>query len=870
MDALAIAGTAMRIRRFGLLATAILVLAAPAAGARTLTILEGPRLGEPSRHALETFAAAARTRGWRIERAPSISHAAGDRIVCVTRADGLESWTFAPRLGKPLETPEALAVRKFTHAGIPALLVAGADERGLMYALLEAAESIRSAADTTDIFDAIPEVEEQPAVRDRALSVYTMNRAFWESRFYDEAYWERYFDLLAVNRFNRFLVIFGYENGGFLAPPYPYFFDTPGFPQVRMHGITATQQRRNLAALNRLIGLAHRRGIEVTLGIWDHIYRGGVQGGGADWVEAFKGRPIPNSVVGVTTENLNAYTLASLRELLARVPAMDSLHLRVHEESGLHPDEMVGFWRAVFENVHAVKPGMMVELRGKNTPDQVIDSALALGIDLRIETKYWMEQMGLPFHPVHVNPPNQHDRRHSYADFLRYPQRYQMTWRLWNGGTSRVLLWGDPEYVRRYGATLLYDSPNWDLQEPLATKMEAQRPDMPSFDLMPARHRYYDYEFERYWHFFQVWGRLGYNPATPPEVWRREFRRRFGAAAGDIEAGLHAASGVLPRIVASVYPYSLFPTTRGWAERQALGASLADYARNEGSDVELFESFSDAADRILTGAATAKVTPDATSRWFDATADVVLSSVRAAEAAVGERRGKEFDSTITDLRILAQLARFHARRSLAAVHYNLFQKSRRKAELQKAVDAERTAVEAWRELVAAAGERYAFNLAMGACAKNLCGHWRDELAALEMNLKLLEAQIGPAADTGPRTAAWNPEAGADRAPPAVDHARITAAAMGQPLRIVARATDASGIRSLRLRYRHVTQYEDYLKLDMLPTARPDEYAAIIPADFITPQWDVMYFIEAFDRAGNGTHWPDFQREPPYVFVHLRR
>ena len=52
--------------------------------------------------------------------------------------------------------------------------------------------------------------------------------------------------------------------------------------------------------------------------------------------------------------------------------------------------------------------------------------------------------------------------------------------------------------------------------------------------------------------------------------------------------------------------------------------------------------------------------------------------------------------------------------------------------------------------------------------------------------------------------------------------------------------------------------------------RPDEYAATIPLEFIDPQWDVMYFIEAVDRAGNGTHWPDFEREAPYVMVHLRR
>ncbi|ACB76493.1 hypothetical protein [Opitutus terrae] len=840
------------------------------APARTLSILEAPGLGAPARHGIAKFEAAVRAHGWQVEQISGIERASGDGIVCVGLGATLAAWPSVPKLASPLDQPEALAVKKFAIGSTPAALFAGADDRGVMYALLEAAASITAATDASDLFSAIGEVEERPTIRDRALSVYTMNRAYWESRFYDEAYWARYFDLLAADRFNRFLLIFGYENGGFLAPPYPYFFDTPGFPGVHMVDLTPELQHRNLAALNRLIALAHARGITVTLGIWDHIYRGGVQAGGAGWVDEFKGRSIPNSVEGVTKENLNAYTLASLRELLVRVPAVDALHFRIHEESGLTREEMEGFWRAVFANLQATKPGMLVELRGKGTPDVVIDTALQCGLNVRVETKYWMEQMGLPFHPMHVNPPDQHNRRHGYADFLRYPQRYQMTWRLWNGGTSRVLLWGDPDYVRRYGATTaLYASPNWDVQEPLATKMEAQQPDQPTFDLLPEKYRYYDYEFERYWHFFQLWGRLGYNPATPPAVWQREFRRRFGNAATELETGLQQASQILPRIVASVYPYSGFPTTRGWAERQTLGGSLAEYADNEATDVALFESFADAATRILAGGATAKVTPDATSRWFDATADAVLASVRGAEAAIGDRRGKEFESTVTDLKILAQLARFHARRSLAAVHYNLFLQGHRQAELLAATAGEKEAIAAWRELVAIAGDRYAFDLAMGARDQNLCGHWRDELPVLEANLRQLDEQAHPA-DAVDHEAAWTPATSGDRTPPVVEHTRITTAPVGRPIRLVARATDPSGVRSLRLRYRHVTQYEDYESADLQPTGAPNEFAATIPGEFVGSTWDVMYFIEAIDGAGNGAIWPDFRREPPCVFVHLQR
>lgn len=848
------------MRPLSFLAALVLLFVVPlraATDAETVSLVLDAQPGRATLHGVEVLTRALIGAGWSVEVAPSIAVARGARIITagVSLPPG----------------PEALAIRRTTLRTRPGLALAGSDDRGLMYALLDTAERVTWAPKPAEPFSEVRDVAEQPHVLDRALSVYTMNRAHWESRFYDERYWTRYFDTLAANRFNRFLIVFGYENGGFLAPPYPYFFDTPGFDGVKMVGLTREQQQKNLAALNRLIELAHDRGIAVSLGIWDHIYRGAVQTGGAEWLADYAGKSIPNTVEGVTAGNLNAYTLASLKELLARVPALDALQFRVHEESGLKREEMDAFWREVFQHVQQQKPGMLIEARAKGTPDSVIDTALAQGVNLRLETKYWMEQMGLPYHPTHVNPGDQRNRRHGYADLLRYPQRYQIDWRLWNGGTARVLLWGDPEYVRRYSAsTALYASPNWDVQEPLATKMEAQRPDMPTFDLMPAKYRYYDYEFERYWHFFQVWGRIGYNPDTPAEVWEHEFRRRFGAAGPDLAAGLQRASQVLPMIVAAVYPYAAFPTTRGWAERQSLGANLMDYANNEGTDTEQFESFADAAKRILAGGTTTKRTPDATSRWFDATADAILASVAAAEAKIGLRRGKEFDSTVTDLKILAQLARFHARRALAAVHYNLFKRGLKLGELLAATLTEKEAVAAWRELVAVAGDRYADDLAMGARPFSLCGHWRNELAQLEFYFKQLEEQCCPPDDAVLAEKVWAPRTAGDVTAPTLAHERVKSARAGQPLRIVAHVSDPSGVAAVRLRYRHVTQFEDYATLEMKPTGEPDTFAATVPGEFITSRWDFMYFLEAVDAAGNGANWPDLAKEMPYVLVSVQR
>ncbi|MFC1762060.1 hypothetical protein ACFL6U_08260 [Planctomycetota bacterium] len=48
------------------------------------------------------------------------------------------------------------------------------------------------------------------------------------------------------------------------------------------------------------------------------------------------------------------------------------------------------------------------------------------------------------------------------------------------------------------------------------------------------------------------------------------------------------------------------------------------------------------------------------------------------------------------------------------------------------------------------------------------------------------------------------------------------------------------------------------------------YQATIPGEFITPEWDLMYFAEAVDTQGNGCMIPDLEKEMPYVIVELDR
>ena len=849
---------------------------ASAAVAPTVSLVVGDSTAKPTEHGVGKLKLALQQKGVSLEEAASFRSANGDAVVVagLTSGPGEAARLISELRFAPNTEPESFLIRKFKRDGKTVVLVAGVDARGLMYALLDVAERVGWAKSAGQPFSEVRDAQEKPYAPERALSLYTFNRAYWESRFYDEAYWARYLDMLAQNRFNSLVLVFGYENGGFLAPCYPYFFDVPEFPEVRMVGLTREQQQRNLSALNRLIQMAHDCGLNFTAGIWDHIYRGGVQGGGIPGADEATRKPVPGLVWGVTGENLVPYTKSALASFVKLVPAVDAIQFRMHDESGLKPSEQEAFWRDVFQMMRETAPNLRLDLRAKGLPDSVIESAAGAGVPFRITTKYWMEQMGLPFHPTHINTQNQFDRRHSYADLLRYPQRYKMHWRLWNGGTARVLLWGDPDYARRFAeSTRLYDGDGFEVNEPLCTKMEAQPHEAKPFDLLQPAHRYYDYEFERYWHFFQAFGRVGYNPSTPQEVWQREFEKRFGPeAAPFVEKGLHQASWVLPRIVASCYPYGAFPMTRGWAEKQRLG-DLPAYARAEGSDIQQFASFDEEARMVLEGGETAKTRPGENSRWFAQTAADISAQVAEAGKRIGSRRNQEFDSTITDLKIMANLALFHSRRIPAAVSFRLFERTKDPQALDDAIAAERSAVEAWRQLVAAASDFYTEDLMMGVRGAGLCGHWKDELAALERGLSALERQrrelkATNEARTAPR---YRPFAATgDGAAPVVVHQPVTTAPAGKPLTITAQASDPSGVKWVRLRYRSVNQHQDYRTLPMLPTGEKDQYRAVIPTEHIAPTWDLMYFIEAMDNNRNGKMHPDLNKETPYVVVKLQR
>jgi ADP-ribose pyrophosphatase YjhB (NUDIX family) len=197
-------------------------------------------------------------------------------------------------------------------------------------------------------------------------------------------------------------------------------------------------------------------------------------------------------------------------------------------------------------------------------------------------------------------------------------------------------------------------------------------------------------------------------------------------------------------VLAGAFASPPAPVTPGRLGRESLAGRLALYAALPVGAPDRHETMIEAARRILAGGTTTKRTPEQTLFQLDDLADTIFAAVDAVEVAARASGGAADARELTDLRTSGHIARFHARRIVAAMHYNLFLRGQRLAELVAATYAEKDVVEAWRQLTTlpASPEITAARLA--------------ELKKLEASFKDLEDQCCPPDEAIMREKVWKP------------------------------------------------------------------------------------------------------------------
>jgi len=763
-------------------------------------------------------------------------------------------------LGHIETAPESL---QFACPG-NARVVSGSDERGLSYALMELAERVEAYGEAA--LTNLREETHSPAnhIRgiDRLIS-HSGDGDWWMN----QAYWRTYLEAMLANRYNRLTLLVGFDTG-YLTPPYPFFVDVPNFPNVKLTRDDLSRPA-HLAALRNLGKLCHEYGMTFVFATWQQ----------APWQTEQQ-----SLVTGIT--DLAAYAKAGIRELVLACPEIDIIHFRVNHEAGVGTQLTVeDFWKNMIDGLYEARQSgsrVELELRAKGLTDHMIAYAKDLGFDLTVSTKYWCEHAGLPYHLTRMRTEEllklenlNASRRYSYADMLKKPRLHRFFYRLWNYGSTGLFTWGDPNYVQRFMASLkLGNADGFEIMPPLSLKGGPEHDKYTGWHIFDdAALRMAGYEDERYWLFNRLFGRIGYNPAEPSEVWLRPMRQRFAAAAEAMAGCIAAASMVVPYIIGfhmPVHPQvwywpefstggALFPENNHTHALKAVGITYQD---TEPGDAGLFYPVVDYVKDVLKKKTDGRYTPYQVAAQLGLFAKLITQRLAEVEVA-GLPDTPEAKGARLDVLMLRDLALYHRYKIIAAVQYCFYQENGDMAALPASaalIKKARTHFSA----MALLGEAYHKKLSfyVGYNTNNRKGHWKDFLPELDADIKRLSALPGSAQKASPEIppAPITPLLWSDNVPPACPH--------GEALQITLKTGFLEALSGpVRLRYRHTNQLEGhFISIEMKQAE--GSYEAEIPASYITPEWDLLIYFQATAPDGSGLIFPGLSHPNHALPYHL--
>ena len=743
------------------------------------------------------------------------------------------------------------------------LVLAGSDDTGLMYLLLDVARKVRR--DGISALENLKCYTEKPDNRVRCMDRYLVGHL--DNEWYlSEEFWDYYLSRLAYNRFNRFCLIVGFDTA-YMAPPYPFFLTVKGYEQVKSK-LTAEQCQENLDALRRIGRMCHERGILFTFATWQQ----------RPWTTA-QDRLVDGLPEG--EQELSDYCHAGLKALITAVPEIDIVQFRVNHESGVGTQVSAeDFWNsctdAVAEVAQETGRPLILDLRAKGLTDSMIVHAFSKGLQVEVPTKYWCEHAALPYHLSVMRSEEiaqldnfNHSRRYSYADMLRKPKYFDVFYRLWNYGSTNLFLWGDADYARRFAESCgLSGSTGYEVNAPLSLKYGHELSHKERWDTFadPAL-RSGKWEDERFWMWYIVFGRLGYNRHADSEIWQGEFAQRFGKAGPILERALAMASRIVPLVTTIHMP--VHPSLRYWTELNTGWALFFEnnldkpqdydlfkrvtYGSTEPSDHGLFYGIDEYAKDCTEQKLSGKYSPIQTSRWLLDLAQETEDALKNAAASVSDPQSPEYLAMCTDLTMLVKFARYHALKMRAALALAFWENTKQGEWLSDSALLLDQAVEQWKSMSDLGLEKYYKDLDFSSAGSTTRrGTWADRTCELEADQKTMGDLLRENGIARAETLHTGYEPGAAAEVSAEFPDCIEA---GRDLTVTAHIYGIQESETVPVfHYRHVNQTEGLfhtIPMQWDGTA----YTAVIPADYITSDWDLMVYVTVQGSSGNCGMFP---------------
>jgi hypothetical protein len=707
------------------------------------------------------------------------------------------------------------------------LLVSAGGTLGCVYALTELAR--RADQDQFGIREPLDQSPQNPVRSVTRCFVSDVEDKPW---FNDRAMWPEYLGMLAKNRFNRFSLAFGigYDfardiRDCYFHFPYPFLMDVKGY-SVRAKGLPDDERDHNFEMLKFIAKETVKKGLDFQLAIWTHAFQ---------WANS------PNAnytIEGLTPEKQAAYCRDALARILAEVPEISGLTLRVHGESGV-AEGSYDFWKTLFSAAVECGRKVAIDMHAKGMDGKMIDTALSTGLPITISPKFMAEHMGLPYQQAGIRDlemPTQREgffalsegerrfMRYSYGDLFDEKRKYDVVFRVWPG-TQHLLLWGDSEFAAAYGKAFQFcGAKGVEWCEPLAFKGKkggggsGKRCAYKDATLNPK------WDWQKFEYSYQLFGRGLYNPASVPK------------ATSAAEVSLAHASRILPLITSSHGPSAA--NNNYWPEvyynmsivdpRAKHPYSDSPQPRRFGTvspfDPEMFARIDDCASDLLAGKPTLKYSPVEVAAWLDGLA-------AKATPDVAPRRWAE------DIAIQAGIGRFFAAKFRSGVLWSIYEKTSDRAALEESLKHYRAARSAWATFAERAKSIYLPDIPFGYEYQQR-GHWSDRLVQIDEDIAKMEQKLADAKPNGSAAKAISTVLAPVARPQW--NCRHTPPGRFQPgsAVTVTLAIEGRTPSSAMLHYRHVNQVERFVTTPM--SGSP--LHAAIPAEFTKSPYPLQYYF----------------------------
>lgn len=773
---------------------------------------------------------------------------------------------------------ESLAIFRADKLGQKRLVLAGYDDSGLMYALLEVYDCVVNADDPIEAIEHIQEVSETPLNAVRSMKRIFCSEIEDKPWFYDHEFWNEYLTGLAISRINRMNLTLGMGmdhshdpnlRDNYFCFSYPFFVQTPEYPEVHVRYLSRKEQKQNLNMLRYIALQCRKRGIQFQLALWTHAYK----------LVGCDNENYP--IVGLNDENHADYCRHAMRTLLDACPGIDGITLRVHYECGI-PEPAHEFWRIVLKGV--IECGRVVELdiHAKGTDAAMLKVCTDTGMPVLVNCKYHAEHFGLPYQQTQIRPtempgiPGNYDKdkllsyslrrhvRYGYADYLREDRNYSVIHRVFPG-TQRLLLWADPVFAAAHSRNGIFcGSKGIEFMEPLTYKARKDSGFPSGRD--PYENPYLRFkpngEWMKYAYFYRIWGRLLYNPQAKPDVWLRYLRSNFGDAADACGQAIGYASRLLPIVSMAHLPSAAHAQL--WMEMYTNMSIVEEshpslygdtpqpriFSTVSPLDPEMFYRICDYVKDLLSGELSGKYSPLQVSDWLLMLANKAEASLIEAEKRIGSVSA-EYERFVLDVHIQIGIGRFFAHKFRSAVSYELFTLTQCVKHLETALEEYHAARKAWAVMAQVAADEYCVDLNFGHIEKQR-GHWLDRLPQIDEDIKrmteLLQKQEKM---TEPITPIKLIEYRAPLSSPNISHQPPESFIPGHDMQV---RLDVFMDKQVRLHYRHVSQGELYVVRDMHPL-QSNQLIATIPSEYTNSPFPIMYWFEIRNSDGTAFFFP---------------